>query len=151
MPVRVAVHIDAPIDRVFEVVSDHEAFLHIEGETTTKVVRDGAMERNGLGCIREVNAGPRVRYVEEITAWDRPSGFAYTIRETSLPLRHLGSRLAFTPSGRGTDVEWTADFEMTVPIVGRLLRRWVDRRLERAFTKMLVAAKSRLERRTPPT
>ena len=43
-------------------------------------------------------------------------------------------------------MEWTANFEITVPIVGRLLRAWVDRRLARAFTEKLVAAKSRLER-----
>ncbi len=146
MPVRVLIHIDAPVDRVFDAVSDHEVFLRTDDGTTAKIVREGATERNGLGCIREVNAGRRARYVEEITAWERPTGFAYTIRETSLPLRHLGSRLAFRPSGGGTDVEWTADFEVTVPIVGRLLRAWVDRRLARAFTEMLVAAKSRLER-----
>lgn len=146
MPVRVVVHIAAPIERVFDAVSDHEVFLRTADGTTAKILREGATERNGLGCIREVNAGRRARYVEEITAWERPSSFAYTIREASMPLRHLGSRLALTPSGGGTDVEWTARFEITVPIVGRLLRAWVERQLARAFTEMLAAAKSRLER-----
>ena len=99
MPVRVVVYIDAPVERVFDAVSDHEVFLHTTDGTTAKVVREGASERNGLGCIREVNAGERAWYIEEITAWERPFGFAYTIREASMPLRHLGSRLAFSPSG----------------------------------------------------
>jgi hypothetical protein len=147
MPVRVHIHIEAPIERVFEAISDHESFLRSDDGTTTRIVREGATERNGLGCVREVRAGRRARYLEEITAWERPSGFAYTIRESSLPLRHLGSGLAFASSGGGTNVVWTAKFEITVPIVGRLLRTWLDRQLARAFTEMLVAAKSRLEAR----
>jgi len=41
------------------------------------VVRAGEPERNGLGCLREVRVGRRVRYVEEITAWQRPLAFEY--------------------------------------------------------------------------
>lgn len=146
MPVQVQVQIDAPIDRVFEAVSDHEVFLRTEdGDTRTKVLRAGSADRNGLGCIREVLVGRRVRYVEEITAWQRPSSFEYTIREVSMPMRHLGSRLTFASSGGGTDVVWTADFEIRVPIVGYPLRLWLERRLARAFADMLAVAKRRLE------
>ncbi len=144
MPVHVVVPICAPIERVFDAISDHETFLH-SGETTARLLREGAVDRNGLGCVREVRAGRRVRYVEEITAWDRPSSFSYTILETSLPLRHLGSRLAFASNDRGTDVVWTANFEMPVLVVGRLLRAWLDRQLTRAFKEMRLAAKARLE------
>ena len=146
MPVQVQVHIDAPIDRVFEAVSDHELFLRTEdGDTRTKVLRPGSAERNGLGCVREVRVGRRVRYVEEITSWERPSSFEYKIRDVSMPMRHLGSRLTFASSGGGTDVVWTARFEIPVPILGYPLQLWVERRLARAFTDMLAAAKGRLE------
>jgi len=149
--VRVVVHIDAPIERTFDAVSDHERFLSSDdGTMTTRVVQPGKTERNGLGCLREVRsppsvAGRRTRYVEEITAWDRPSSFDYRIRETTIPLRHRGSTLAFRPAGRGTEVVWTSRFVITVPLVGRPLG-WVARRLfTSAFTSLLQAAKSRLE------
>jgi uncharacterized protein YndB with AHSA1/START domain len=87
MSVQVQVHIDAPIDRVFEAVTDHEVFLRTEdGATRTKLLRPGSADRNGLGCIREVRVGRRMRYVEEITAWERPASFEYTIREVSMPM-----------------------------------------------------------------
>jgi uncharacterized protein YndB with AHSA1/START domain len=146
MPVQVQVHIDAPIDDVFDAVSDHEIFLRTEdSDTRTKVIRAGSADRNGLGCVREVRVGRRVRYVEEITAWERPSSFEYTIREASMPIRHLGSRMTFASSGVGTDVVWTGRFEIPVPVLGYPLRLWLERRLARALTDMLTVAKGRLE------
>ena len=43
-----------------------------------RVVRPGATERNGLGAQREVVAGP-VRFLEDVTRFDRPSGYDYRI------------------------------------------------------------------------
>jgi len=143
--VRVHVHIEAPVEQVFDAVSDHESFLRSEGGVRARVVRAGEPERNGLGCLREVRVGRRVRYVEEITAWQRPLAFEYMIRETSLPLRHAGSRLTFTPHGSGTNVEWTSRFEITVPILGRLLGVRARRIYAASFKGLLLAAKVRLE------
>jgi hypothetical protein len=140
----VRVHVDASVESVFDAVSDHEAFLRSE-ELSTKVVRPGQPERNGLGCLREVQVGRRASYVEEITAWQPPSMFEYTIRETSLPLRHAGSRLTFTLRNGGTEVEWTSRFEITVPIIGPLLGLWAKRLYTRSFTALLLAAKTKLE------
>ncbi len=146
MTVQVQVHFDAPIGRVFEAVSDHETFLRTEdGRTRTKLLRAGLADRNGLGCLREVRVGRRVRYVEEITAWEPPASFEYTIREASMPMRHLGSRLTFASRDGGTDVTWIARIEIPVPILGYPLRLWIERRLARAFTEMLSAAKGRLD------
>jgi uncharacterized protein YndB with AHSA1/START domain len=146
MSVQVQIHIDAPIEHVFDAVSDHVTFLRTEdGSTRTKVLRAGSADRNGLGCVREVRVGRRVRYVEEITAWERPSSFEYTIREVTIPLRHLGSRLTFASTSAGTDVMWTANFVVPVPVLGYPLRLWLERRLVRAFTEMLATAKGRLE------
>ena len=143
--VRVHVHIEAPVEQVFDAVSDHESFLRSEGGVRARVVRAGEPERDGLGCLREVRVGRRVRYVEEITAWQRPSAFEYMIRETSLPLRHAGSGLTFTPHGSGTNVEWTSRFEITVPILGRLLGVRARRIYAASFRGLLLAAKVRLE------
>src|SRR5437867_12716888 len=115
--VRVHVHIEAPVEQAFDAVSGHESFLRSEGGLRARVVRAGEPERNGLGCLREVRVGRRVRYVEEITAWQRPSAFEYMIRDTSPPLRHAGSRPTSSPHGSGTHVAWTSRFENTVPML----------------------------------
>ena len=109
------------------------------------MLRAGERERNGIGCLREVQVGRRVRYVEEITVWQRPWAFEYMIRETSLPLRHAGSRLTFTAEGRGTRVDWTSRFEIMVPILGRLLGVRARHIYAASFRELLLAAKARLE------
>jgi hypothetical protein len=144
--VRVDIHIRAPIHVVFAAASDHETFLRTaDGSTTAKVVRPGRPERNGLGCLREVSVRGKVRYLEEITAWEPPAAFGYTIRKTSLPLRHVGSRLTFTPRGSGTDVVWTSRFSVPIPFLGRLLEWRAKRLYEAAFGAILREAKERLE------
>jgi hypothetical protein len=138
------VHIAAPLERVFATVSDHENFLRTDGVRTT-LSRPGATDRNGVGCVRDVRIGRRLRFLEEITAWSAPRSFEYVIRECSLPMRHLGGKLTFTPAGGGTDVAWTSDFEVPVPWVGRFLGRAGKLAGTRAFRRLLVAAKARLE------
>jgi hypothetical protein len=143
--VRVKIHINAPIERVFAEVSDHERFLRADDGTATTLLRAGDTDRAGLGCMREVKVGRRARYVEEITAWQRPCYFEYTIREASLPIRHEVSRLSFTAAAGGTDVEWTSRFEIPIPIIGGFLGAKAEKLYSKAFTGLLIAAKARLE------
>ena len=141
------VHMDiaSPIERVFAALSDHETFLNSLPGISTKVIRPGATERNGLGCLREVRSGEKVLYVEEITKWVRPTMYEYTIRETSIPLRHFGSDLQLKPTGTGTAVVWTSRFQITIPILRPILAWHMKRRLSSAFRHYLAVAKQKLE------
>jgi hypothetical protein len=142
--IRIRLHVGAPIERVFDAMSDHERFISDAG-TVTRIARAGSPVPTGLGCLREVKSRPFVRFVEEITVWERPSAYEYMIRETSLPLRHHGGRLTFTANGGSTDVEWTTRFEITVPILGTVMEPITKRILIGAFNRFLGATKQRLE------
>jgi uncharacterized protein YndB with AHSA1/START domain len=146
--VQVKVHFNAPIERVFAAVSDHERFLAADGGTRTTLLREG-VERVGLGCLREVKVGRRAWYVEEITAWQRPAYFEYMIRKASLPIRHEVSRLTFTAAGGGTDVEWTSRFRIPIPVFGGYLGAKAEKLYSKAFTGLLSAAKAQLEGTQP--
>lgn len=144
---RVTIHVASPVERVFDAMSDHETFLTGDDGTIAKVVRAGAADRNGLGCLREVKKGRALRFVEEITAFQRPSSYEYLIKECSLPMRHFGGRLSFSPSTNGTDVEWTTRFEIPVPIAAMAFEPIAARLLKNAFNGILNASKRRLEAR----
>jgi Polyketide cyclase / dehydrase and lipid transport len=133
-----------PVD-VFALVSDHEKFLNGISGTTTRIIKAGAVERNGLGCIREVRVGDRVRYVEEITQWQPPNSFEYLIREASIPIRHYGSRIDFSPNQSSTDVTWRSHFDVPIPIIGWALGQLMKRRYDSAFSAMLSQARVTLE------
>jgi hypothetical protein len=140
--------IKRPIVDVFALISDHEKFLSGISGTTTKIVKAGTVERNGLGCIREVRVGDRIRYVEEITRWQPPYSFEYLIREASIPIRHYGSRLDFAVREKSTDVIWQAHFDVPIPVIGWALGLFMKRRYESAFSAMLLQARVMLERPT---
>ncbi|EYF03485.1 SRPBCC family protein [Chondromyces apiculatus] len=143
--VHVNVYIHAPVARVFEIVSDHESFMRAEDGTRTKLVRPGTAERNGLGALREVQVRSGIRGLEEITAFERPSSFAYRLRETTLPIRHHGGLLRFIPRGEGTQVDWSSRFEVTLPLVARPVEILTRQITKVAFSEMLFVAKARLE------
>jgi hypothetical protein len=143
--VLVRASIEHPIVDVFALVSDHEKFLSGVSGTTTKILKAGAEERNGLGCLREVRVGDRVRYVEEITQWQPPTSFEYVIREASIPIRHYGSRLDFTARQQSTDVAWQSHFDVPIPIIGWAAGLLMKRRYEAAFSAMLSQARVILE------
>jgi uncharacterized protein YndB with AHSA1/START domain len=142
--IRVETDIAAPIERVFEAVSDHETFIR-DALTRTKLVLDGAPDRNGLGAKREVRA-PLIRFVEEVTAWEPPRRYAYLIRESSLPLRHHGGELVLSTANGVTHVDWQTRFEVQVPVIGGALAVPARLALARAFRGLLGQAKARLER-----
>jgi hypothetical protein len=137
--------IERPLLDVFALVSDHEKFLSGVSGTTTRIIKAGTVERNGLGCLREVRVGDRVRYVEEITRWEPPNSFEYLIREASMPIRHFGSRLDFTTRQESTEVAWQSHFEVPLPIIGWALGQFMKRRYESAFSAMLSQARVMLE------
>ncbi len=144
--VRVAMYIHAPIARVFDAVSDHELFLTVPGKVATRIVTPGIPHRNGLGCKREVRVDRFLRYLEEITVWEPPDAFEYVIRQCSVPIRHDAGRLAFRSQGAGTEIEWTTRFEFPIPGFPWLFGSATERRVASAFTELLVAARTRLEK-----
>jgi hypothetical protein len=135
---------DAPRDRVFDVIADHERFLS-NARTRTVITRPGEPERNGKGCLRAVQTQLAIRFVEEITSWERPVSYEYLIRESSLPMRHHGGQLTFTEENHATFVDWTTRFEIPVPLVGRLLEKIAKVALTRAFEEFLRQARARVE------
>jgi uncharacterized protein YndB with AHSA1/START domain len=141
-PIQAKVFFNAPIERVFEAVSDHERFFTGGRIESCRVIQPGREEKNGLGALREVIAAS-VRYVEEITVFERPNRLAYQIRECNRPIRHEGSQLDFVARGEGTEVTWTARF--AVPGLLGPLVTWLWRKaLTREFQRLLVQAKGKL-------
>jgi uncharacterized protein YndB with AHSA1/START domain len=136
--------IAAPIERVFEALSDHETFIR-DPITRTRLIAFGTPDRNGLGAKREVRA-PLVRFVEEVTAWEPPRSYSYLIRESSPSIVHHGGEIALTSRDGATDIDWQTRFEVPIPVIGSALEPAFKFILIRSFNTLLRQAKKRLER-----
>ncbi len=126
----------APIDEVFELLSDHAAYTQFRGIRKAALQREGASERNGVGAMRALAFGP-IRFEEEITAFERPTRMDYVIRKVNLPLDHDGGTIALSEAGSGTRVRWRSTFSVTLPVVGGALGAILAAIFRRGFIRLL--------------
>ena len=134
----------APIDHVFELLSDHADYKSFDRISASELVREGDTERNGLGALRRIAAGP-IHFDEEITEFERPNRMGYLIKSVNLPLHHDGGLITMESTATGTDVLWVSTFDATVPLVSRPLAAAMAAILKRSFSSML----SQIEERAP--
>jgi uncharacterized protein YndB with AHSA1/START domain len=135
--------IQAPIEKVFDVLSDHANYKSFPGVKDSRLLKEGKPDRNGLGAVRRIET-PGVWFEETITAYERPRRFDYLITACKLPLEHEGGSLRFETIGGGTLVTWTSTLRLKVPVIGGLLTRLAAGKLGAAFGSMLKQTEQRL-------
>ncbi|MEO8304779.1 MAG: SRPBCC family protein [Betaproteobacteria bacterium] len=134
--VKRTVRINAPIDNVWAVVSDHERMADWSGLAPVTLIEDGAPERNGYGAVRRTK-GRTGAIVEQITDWKPLHGLRYRVIKGSPFDCHQG-KIRLKDLGAETELTWTIRFRPKLrgsgPVlrmmVGRLLRDALDRRLK---------------------
>jgi uncharacterized protein YndB with AHSA1/START domain len=141
--VRVERTIEAPIEDVFDLLTDHANYDRFPGITDSELVREGSPERNGLGALRRIAAGP-IRFEEEITAFERPRRMDYLIREVNLPLEHEGGTIVLEESDEGTRAAWTSTFRITITGVGAVFAAAGALVIRRSFARILRDTERRL-------
>ena len=119
-------HVQAPIELVFERLVDHEAMGDWPGITSCRLVREGT-PRNGLGAVRQVKARG-LSLLEEVVHYEPPLRYDYRITK-GLPVDHLGS-VRLSPTEGGVELSWevrmTSRWPLVCEVVGRLLANGLD-------------------------
>jgi uncharacterized protein YndB with AHSA1/START domain len=122
-------HIEAPIELVFERITDHEAMGEWPGIGSCTLVREGT-PRNGLGAVRQVKARG-LSLLEEVVYYEPPNRYDYRITK-GLPVDHLGS-VRLTPTEGGVELSWevrmTSRWPLVCEVVGSLLSKGLDEAL----------------------
>ncbi len=140
----VSLHIEAPVEDVWDFLTDHEGMTFAREVSMAKLLREGDTERNGVGALRKVRA-VGVTFEEEITRFDRPNCMEYRVRKCTIPTRHELGRIELTPEGSGTEIHWISRFESPVPIIGPLTDPLAKRIMGWLFLSGLKQAKQKLE------
>jgi hypothetical protein len=141
--IRVDKTLAAPIDGVFELLSDHGNYDRFLGVTAARLTREGQTEPNGVGAVRSIALGP-IHFEEEITAFERPRRMDYLIRRVNLPIDHDGGRITLEPDGAGTRVLWISTFGVPLPWIGGPLGLALAGTLRLGFVSLLEQIEVRL-------
>lgn len=119
-------HIEAPIEFVFERVVDHDAMNDWPGIGSCRLVREGT-PRNGLGAVRKVKVRG-LTLLEEVVHYEAPLRYDYRITK-GLPVDHLGS-VRLSPTEGGVELFWevrmTSRWPLVCEVVGSLLGKGLD-------------------------
>ncbi len=126
-----------PIDRAFELLSDHASYHRFPGVTRSELLREGTPAPNGLGAVRRVALG-NVVLDEEITDFERPIRMGYQII-ASKPLKviHKGGVMELADVASGTRIRWRSTFRLAIPLIGDFMTRRAARQFERGFRTLL--------------
>ncbi|SEK70177.1 Polyketide cyclase / dehydrase and lipid transport [Aquimarina amphilecti] len=112
--------INAPIDRVWDVISDHKAMTSwmpmIKDVDLIKADSKGTWEE---GCERNCQFGPDL-LEEKIVHWDPPYGYAYMISDMHIVKNHLGY-FKLIEKMEGTEVVWTQYYDPN----GNIIKKWM--------------------------
>ena len=130
--VHVTVNIKAPIELVFDAVSDHEAMSDWPGVSSCRLVREGT-PRNGQGAVREIRARG-LELLEEVVHWEPPVRYDYTITR-GLPVEHLGS-VRVAPDGDGVTLTWDIRMSSRWPLVCGVVAYALRRSLPAALAQV---------------
>ena len=136
--------ITAPIEQVFAELTDHANYKQFPGVTDSKLLREGDINKNGLGARRLVIGGP-TKIIEDIVAYDAPNSFQYQITKLTPPLfEHLLGLVELKEQEGRTIVTWTSTVQNRVPIIGKLIEKKVYEQGNKSFSMILKTIEKKL-------
>jgi len=109
----------APIETVFEVLTDYPGMADITPARKVVIEKQGDPAPNGVGAVRAIHAvGPPLR--EEIVIFEPPTRFAYVLI-SGAPLKNHRGDVTLGDNGNGTtSVVYTVHTEPKIPVAGHL-------------------------------
>lgn len=129
--------LDAPIEGVYELLTDHANYDKFPGVQSSRLTREGTTERNGLGAQREIGL-QGVMLWEDVVGFERPNLLEYRIVKIRPPLiKHVIGRVRLEAQGEQTAVHWTSEFKVRIPILAHFLEPKLHANFTFAFGRML--------------
>ena len=138
------VYIHAPIERVWELFSDHEGYVRFKAVSFARLLKEGQGDRNGVGAVREIHA-LGVKFVEDILVFEPPRRLDYKVVKCNAPLEHENGRVDLIARGEGTELHWITRFRIKLPLIGPLLAPLARLQTRDSFYDLLLEAKDILE------
>lgn len=107
----------APIDTVWDKLSNHVGMSAWGPGITVTMDRLGTADPDGVGAIRRIAApGPGPDIVEEIVSFSAPNLLGYKAL-SGTPFPGYAGEVRLTPAGAGTHINYTVSSTASFPLV----------------------------------
>lgn len=138
--IRIVQEFACSVDELFAQFSDHDTLGKILG-APIKRIKQGADSQNGVGSVRRVGLPGVLGLEETIQFLQRDALIEYKITKGGGPIRNHYGRQVFSPTSKGSRLEWTISFD-SIPWVGdgaaAVVKRSISHALERHARKSLI-------------
>jgi carbon monoxide dehydrogenase subunit G len=133
------IKINAPLDRVWEVLADLEAVRHYNPMVAS--ARYISSNREGIGAARQCDLKPKGYVKERVIGWEPKQAITLELYEHQWPIRLMRWRTALKPDGTGTLVTQDMEYDMKFGPLGRLMdalmmRRNLDKGISDIFERL---------------
>ncbi len=129
--------LDLDIELVFERLTDHANYDRFPGINHSELLRTGRPNPNGVGACRKIKAGP-ITFEEDIVGYDPPNLMEYrVVKSFPIQIDHRLGIVKLVKQGNQTKVNWVSEFEMPLPIIGRIIEKVAGYKFAKAFSKLL--------------
>jgi len=107
----------APIETVWDTLSDHVGISQWGPGITVTMDRLGTADPNGVGAIRRIaSPGPGPDIVEEVVTFQAPNVLGYKAL-SGTPFPGYAGEVRLTPAGAGTHINYTVSSTASFPLV----------------------------------
>ncbi len=139
------IHIGAPKDQVWEVLSDLGGIYKWNpGVSSSHYTSE---QTQGDGATRHCDLeSPRGYLEERALEWRDGEGYVIDVYDSNLPIEKNRIEFSLTAEGDGATVTVTPDYKLKYGLLGSLLDRlWARRQLQKGFDEMLAGLKHHVE------
>jgi uncharacterized protein YndB with AHSA1/START domain len=130
-----ATTVNIPVDRVWEVLADHEGMSHWAPGQKAVLITPGQTDRNGVGAVRRIKRPGLPAVVEEVTGFEPGRLLAYKLI-SGLPFRNYHAQVTLALDSEGTHIRWAANADRRIPLVDRIGMRLIVRTLLRSLVRV---------------
>ena len=107
----------APIEVVWDTLSDHVGMMGWGLGATVTMDRPGTAEANGVGAVRRIaTPGPGPDIVEEVVTYEPPNVMGYKAL-SGTPFPGYAGEVRLTPVGNGTHINYIISSTASFPLL----------------------------------
>lgn len=128
---------DAPVEEIFEALTDHESFGKVLQTNIKRVVDSRGENKNGVGSVRRISSFPVPAFEETVVTYEPNRLLEYVVSKGS-PIKNHKGRMEFSEEQGKTSLFYTVDFEPKLPFIllGSILKRAIDKPIRKGIERL---------------